>query len=271
MTYDVREVYPNAPIRLVAFEVRHPFSLQSAQDDAISAFQRNLQSFPILEVEETAEVELGPIKARSQRSYRLLTRDRRTSVTIRPTAVVLETSRYDGYQQLRETIAGVLVRLKEDLQIAGVERLGLRYWDEIRVENEIEDLYDFYPYVSEHLLRALEVSRSHPFAEFGADPADYLSSMDLSLADHHKVRLTFGAHSSGQVVHGKGPLAVDPVNVEQPYFLLDIDSYWQPATFEDYDEEHILQLCDDLHRPVRSLFETAITEKLRNDVLRKEP
>lgn len=271
MTFDAQEIYPNAPIRLVAFEIRHPFSLRASQDDAIEAFQKSLGSFPILEVEDTAELDMGPIKARTQRVYRLLTRDRRTSLTVRPTSVALETSHYDGYQKFRERIAEVLARLGEDFQIAGVERLGLRYWDEIRLDGESQDFSAFAPYISEHLLRAMEVSHSEPFAEFEARPVDYRSVLNMELAEQHRIRLTFGASESGQVVHGNGPLTVRSVNVDQPYFLLDIDSFWRPTAFEDYDEAKILHLCDDLHQPIRSLFETSITDALRDDVLRKAP
>ncbi|MCH7583274.1 MAG: TIGR04255 family protein, partial [Acidobacteria bacterium] len=115
------------------------------------------------------------------------------------------------------------------------------------------------------------ITGTEPFAEFGAEVVEFLSRFELRLSDEHRIRLNFGAFKEGQAVHGQGPLAVDPVDTNQPYFLLDIDSFWEARSFEEYDADRILEISDDLHRPVRSLFETSITDRLRDQVLRKAP
>lgn len=268
--FDESEVYPNAPIRLVAFEIRHPFSLRSSRDDAIESFQSGVEGFPILEVEDAAQINLGPLKSKSERIHRLLTRDRRTSITLKPTSMAIESSRYDGYKIFRATISAVLERLREDFQIRGVERLGLRYWDEIRVDGNINEPSDWEDYIASELLYPLKVSGTEPFAEVAAEPSTYQSQIEFRISENHKIRFILGAFPSGRVVHGDGPLTVDPVNTSQPYFLLDIDSFWQTDQFEDFDEESILAHCDQLHGPVRRLFEASITEQLRNQVLREK-
>ena len=54
-----------------------------------------------------------------------------------------------------------------------------------------------------------------------------------------------------------------------PYFLLDIDSFWTPSDdVPVFDEDKIVSVCDDLHSPVRDMFEGLITERLRQEVLR---
>lgn len=50
---------------------------------------------------------------------------------------------------------------------------------------------------------------------------------------------------------------------------MDIDSFWAPSDgFPEFDIEMLLAMCDDLHAPVRSLFERLITDRLRKEVLR---
>ena len=54
-----------------------------------------------------------------------------------------------------------------------------------------------------------------------------------------------------------------------PFFLLDIDSFWQPSEVSPTLElNSVLGELDELHMPVREMFESLITEKLRKEVLR---
>jgi len=55
-----------------------------------------------------------------------------------------------------------------------------------------------------------------------------------------------------------------------PYYLIDIDSAWQGEAPVPPLDRWLLAKLDELHAPIRHLFETAITEELRNEVLRKE-
>jgi len=82
--------------------------------------------------------------------------------------------------------------------------------------------------------------------------------------------LRYGA-TQGWSVDPNGPLRLKSAD-HGPYFLLDIDSYWtSPAELvPEFALDDALMLCNELHSPVREVFEAAITEKLRNDVLRKE-
>ena len=61
-----------------------------------------------------------------------------------------------------------------------------------------------------------------------------------------------------------------PTPVPGPFFLLDIDSFWMPGEGDsEFDVDGLMAISDDLHTPVRELFENLITEELREEVLRR--
>jgi len=50
---------------------------------------------------------------------------------------------------------------------------------------------------------------------------------------------------------------------------LDIDSFWTPEGFiPEFDPQVLVEKSEELHDPLRTLFETVITDRLRNEVLR---
>ncbi|MFC2725538.1 MAG: TIGR04255 family protein, partial [Bifidobacterium dentium] len=68
---------------------------------------------------------------------------------------------------------------------------------------------------------------------------------------------------------GSTPQLRRPLPSPGPLFKLDIDSYWQPDDIPVFDPNRILAIADKLHDPVRSMFEGLITNRLRNEVLRR--
>ena len=53
--------------------------------------------------------------------------------------------------------------------------------------------------------------------------------------------------------------------------MLDFDSFWEPADIPEFDATVLIETCDALRAPVRTLFDLAVTDKLRRDVFMKEP
>ena len=52
--------------------------------------------------------------------------------------------------------------------------------------------------------------------------------------------------------------------------MLDFDAFWEPATIPTWNTTDILDTYDQLRRPVRALFDTAITDRLVKDVFNRE-
>ena len=133
-----REVYKNAPLALVACEVRYP--LADCLDDDLRRLKAVLRDLlPIAKSETVQQIELvggAQPDIKVSKVTRLLTRDRTSSVTVWPDKVIMETTKYPGYDMFRELIDRVVAGVVGTIAPAGVERIGLRYIDEIRPPDE---------------------------------------------------------------------------------------------------------------------------------------
>ena len=134
-----REVYPNAPIVLMAVEVRHPSCelLEPKQVTQLSAHIRESLPLPSEISEVSVVVQTSPNSPPVQQQVvstfpRWTSRDKRTALTIRQDSLVVETTDYGSYDRIR-TLLDVALRARRAVAPpAGVERVGLRYIDEIR-------------------------------------------------------------------------------------------------------------------------------------------
>ena len=136
---------------------------------------------------------------------------------------------------------------------AGVERIGLRYIDEIRVPAENGGSAP----VWNQWVDASLLGPAHIGADLGLAPAVNEGVFVFSGSSDHAVVLRYGAQS-GYAVQSTPDLR-RPLPPPGPLFKLDIDSFWQ---------ELILRQADALHEPVRGVFESVITDRLREEVLR---
>ena len=85
----------------------------------------------------------------------------------------------------------------------------------------------------------------------------------------HALVLRYGAQSDYAVQ--STPDLRRPLPPPGPLFKLDIDSFWQAADeVPEFDAELILRQADALHEPVRGVFESVITDRLREEVLRND-
>ena len=155
-------IYPNAPLAMVAVEVRfpeQPDGVGRRARDAIRAAVR--ESLPLVEniTQEEIQVALGaPIPASVQRRTfpRFVTRDRTTTLVVNETTMILETTQYSGYAGFRPLIETVLDAVARTTQPDGVLRVGLRYIDEIRVPSIKNLPGDWSGYIDSHLLAAVD-------------------------------------------------------------------------------------------------------------------
>ncbi len=274
-----REIYPAAPLRFVAFELTFP-PVPSLQDETAKReiYARLRGTFPIpaatpasmggfsLQLSPTGVAAPAPLRAGSfaglATGLRMMNRDRTASATLNADSILVETSAYVRYEDFREMVRVALEALVAVEELPGVQRIGLRYIDEVRIP-EVERPADWAPYVAPCL--------QGPVSLINADAKVTQGLVEYQLAEQRALILRYGA-TSGWSVDPNGPLRLKSA-ASGPYFLLDIDSFW--SSLEDLVPEFSLDvaltLCNELHLPVRQVFEAAITDKLRNDVLRKDP
>ena len=193
---------------------------------------------------------------------RMLDRRRTLSVSLSPTAVVVETSAYSHFEEFAEVIERTMEALATAAQVAGIQRVGLRYIDEIRVD-DVRELADWASYVNPSLLAGVTLSE-------GLTPLRTEGLAEFDIGNGQRTVMRFGA-MRGWVADPSGPLRLRR-SADGLFFLLDIDSFWQPGDEgpPEFSKEAVLDTCAKLREPIRRIFESSITEKLREEVLRKE-
>jgi len=264
-----REVYPNAPVVLVALELRHPTADPLSPTQRLRIKRRLAARVPIMRngqlTQITAAMQAGGAPAaapevRVEQFPRYFSRDNTAAVSVRAEAVVVETTRYGRWEQLRDLVADVLEARQEVGGIDGIERLGLRYIDEIRVPGE--PVHDWAPWVDPTLLGPAPIGE-----ELGLTTAQWQGVTAFTPARDRTLVLRYGPRNGFAVDPGGDLKRSTPT--PGPFFLLDIDSFWTPSEeVPEFDIKTLLATCDELHAPVRRVFERLITDRLREEVLR---
>lgn len=267
-----REIYPSTPIVLMAIEVRHPQCepLERKQVADWSARMKHLLPLPgeMNEVSFTVEASPDGPPAQQQvvrRFPRWTSRDKRSALSVRTDSLVIETTDYGSYDRMRDLLNVALQARLDVADPTGVERIGLRYIDEIRVPAENGgDAPSWEQWVDASLL-----GPAHVGAELGLAPVANEGVFVFSGVSDHALVLRYGAQSDYAVP--STPDLRRPLPPPGPLFKLDIDSFWQAADeVPEFDAEFILRQADALHEPVRGVFESVITDRLREEVLRND-
>lgn len=258
-----REIYPRAPLRLVAFELRTPtVPTFASPESALPAFEQLKDIVPIIgPANPTIEMGSGDGPPTiTPGPLRLLDRRRQLSIVLGPRAIAVETSAYHRFEEFEKTLERTLDAVSKVADVAGMVRIGLRYIDEIRVEG-VSEPSDWKGLINGALLGAAQLN-----GEFNATSFNGL--LEYALDSQTTVNLRYGA-LRGRVVDSSGPLRIEP-EYDGPFFLIDIDSFWTAPEEElpEFNVDEALEICTRLRLPVRSLFEAAITEKLREDFRR---
>jgi uncharacterized protein (TIGR04255 family) len=249
---------------LVVLEIRHPTAGPLARSAQIQIKQALAKDFPLHRVTTLTTIQ-GTVGGSSDVSYekapKYMSRDQTLSVTFRSEAIVVETTRYVGYQWLRR-LAGLVFKVRQEVDpVDGVERIGLRYVNEIRVPNVGSRLTEWHEWIDPTLLGPAPIVE-----DLGLDTGQMQCVFLLTNAADRAIILRYGLRE-GYAVDPGGDLK-RPSPAPGPFFLLDIDSSWTPAgEIPEPDPDKLPELCDELHSPIRKLFETFITAKLRAEVL----
>jgi len=268
-----REVYPNSPLVLVAAEIRHPKSTP-IDGPAQAQLKRALaQVLPISKPaqrvtvtttgsEATKVIELAP---------RFLSRNGKISATFFSEALILETTSYTQFEDFLSVANLVLSARNEAGSLDGIERVGLRYIDEIRVPQDGGISWSDWvspTLLGPHPLAAglrLEIIESQGLMVF-ASSGEHLTYPG-SDENEHRMVLRYGPGEGYAIELDSELRRSSPA--PGPYFLVDIDSFWTAgATTPEFNELGLTTLLSGLHAPVRALFESLITDRLREEVLR---
>lgn len=267
--YPGREIYPNAPLEYVAVEVRYPYAPRFRQQETLDSVLLDVQDlFPI--IRQQGQIRLagaigGPLTQQVDQVSRAFNRASTTAVLITSTALTVDTTSYTEFENFRAVVARCVQAASEHGSIAAVERIGLRYVDEIRVPSAVADARDWRGWISDDLLAGINLG-----GDAGASLME--GGVQFSTGNERVLAVRYVASPQGTGVIGDGPLRRRHPLTEGPFFALDLDSYWQP-TPEDapaFEPALILDTIDALHAPVGATFQRAITDRLREEVLRRD-
>lgn len=262
--------YRNAPLAYVIFQVVHPVAQPLTRGEEAGLKQALVKALPLQTNETRAELEvIGPLgggqpktEVRTEPLVRYSSRDKRTVVTFLPRSITLETSRYDTWETFRALAKTVLAARMDVAPVDGVERVGLRYFDEIRVPNEEKPEWSEWvnPKLAPPVLATppdrLRVNQQQATIQYSTDEPGVV------------VTLRYGAVVGRSPVAGS--VAQPPMSPDGPFFLLDTDAAWSPGAGEEVpvlEPDTVLRTGDSLHRFVKELFEASLTDRLRTEVL----
>ncbi len=261
-----REVYPNAPVVLVAMEARHPDAALLSPGEQSEMKRLLASSFPLPQPLQNTTITAtpgAPPSIANEAAPRFATRDQTTAVTFGAQAVVVETTKHQTFEHLCELVRVSAEARQKIAPVDGLMRLGLRYVDEIRVPDICGGPIGWGDWVDVSLLGPAPVG-----AQLGLVPEQWQGATVFGRGGGRQMIVRYGPREGFAVMPG-GPLqrSTPPPGA---FFLLDIDSFWV-ATGEvpEFSAASIVELCADLHEPVSRLFESLITDKLRREVLRR--
>jgi uncharacterized protein (TIGR04255 family) len=201
--------------------------------------------FPIPEprptVESETEIRGEEIKQKQQKytSWVFHGKNREKLVSVTPKYLTVERIRYSTYEDVKGDFAAVFAAFTEAYSEAVINRLGVRYINEITLTEGRPTEWD--EYLDKRLISAFgffadreKLSRLFSVAE--------LNYGDLQL------RFQFGMHNPDY-----------PAVIRRRVFVLDLDAY----AIGVVEPKAVGSVIDEAHARIQKLFESSITEKLR--------
>lgn len=263
--------YPHAPVALTVLELKHPQSDFLSRGDLAGIKQKLERVAPLQKAEDVTQVQMlvnpgsGPMSnSRNLTVHRYLSRDKRTSITYSSESVVIETTDYVNWTWFCDLIEIAVAARQEIAPVDGVERVGLRYIDEIRVGNAKPKI-DWREWVAEALVAPEFESVNPPLI-----PLQQQAVVQYAVGqEEDTLTLRYGA-VNGPPAFNTGPnLVRADVPEPGPYFLLDTDSAWTlglGSAVPELDVNYVLNIARRLHGPAEALFEALITPRARKEL-----
>lgn len=264
--YANREVFPNAPLALVAVEVRFTDSPRLRQQQTLDAIAISLEGrFPFVRPlqEQVFQVNLGnpgpgfqPQLEQQQRVV-LTNAGNAESLTIAPSSITYETTAYSEFDELSANVSAAC----EALIGAGVQpallRVGLRYIDEVRVPQLVTDVREWGRWIDSSLVGPLAVGPD------GVAVRNAQGLVTFDLGNGMGLNFQYAALPQGSVVEPQF-LNRRPFK-PGPFFVLDFDGFHEFTNGRaiPLDATVVTEILAAVHIPAGAAFQRAITDEAR--------
>jgi uncharacterized protein (TIGR04255 family) len=260
IVYPSREVFPDAPLALVAAEIRFTDAArlrqQQTKDEVAIALE---ERFPFAEPLQQTDFNLTPIAPPQiqQRIGVVLKNATSTeTLTIMSQSLTYETTAYTNFDDLLEavtTACGALIAAKVR---PAMRRVGLRYIDEVRVPEAITDVRQWGKWIDHRLIDQLDVGPDVP-----ATMTQSVSTYDLGGGKGLNFR--YAALNQGPVVVPK--FLKRPAIESGPFFVLDFDGFhdFTGGQAVSLSSATVRENLSAVHIPCGTAFQRSITDEAR--------
>ncbi|QSR88497.1 TIGR04255 family protein [Methylacidiphilum caldifontis] len=193
--------------------------------------QRMIQEFELAKGPQSLQQRIGT----SERSF-LFAPDRKTLIQVGPHLLVVNILKpYPNWQQFKQRIQKAWSSLQEVVEIRGLERIGLRYINQIEFPTQdsmLEEYLEFYPFIGKKLPK---------------QKTSFIVGSEFSYeADRDRCRV--------QLMPSIGNEKMTAVFLDIDYFL---------ARSRGLEVSAALSWVEEAHNRVEEVFEGCITDKLR--------
>lgn len=260
--YPNREAFPEAPLALVAAEIRLTDVARLRQPQTRDEVTIALEPrFPFAEPLRQTDVNLRPVGPEIQIQERAgMVHKNATStetLTITSTSLTYETTAYTSFDELLDALSVACDTLVAAKVRPAMRRIGLRYVNEVRVPEPITDARQWGKWIDHRLIGQLVV---------GSDDVPAMTTQSVSTFDLGEGRgLNFRCAALNQ-----GPIVVPqflkrPPVESGPFFVLDFDGFHDLTGGEavPLNSEVVREALSAVHVPCGSAFQRSITDEAR--------
>lgn len=249
---------------LVAAEIRFSDSARLRQQPTLDAVTIALEDlFPYAEPMQQTDLNFNLVPGTApqvqQRTGVMLTNAAKTeSLSLVSSALTYETTAYATFHDLLNAVTAACSALVEVNVRPAIERIGLRYIDEVRVPEPVTDGRQWARWINVPLIEHFSV---------GPEDAPVTVTQGMTTYDlgrRKSLNFRFAALNQGPVVV---PQHLIPRREPQvgPFFVLDIDGYQEFAgqVATPLDSEVVRKCLTAVHAPSGATFQRAITDDAR--------
>lgn len=253
-----REVYPHAPLVFVTCEIRFPLAPSLGNDATLESLAAAFsEALPLPdEVPLPAADEAAALLARPERLFRFTNRKRTLSAAVSRNSLSVETTSYDGWWEFKAHVFDAVRVVAAQTRIVGIERIGLRYINEIRVPASFDDSSGWAGWVNPALLDHLRLMPE--------GVPETLTSQVALRRGTAGLLVRYASLRDGGAISDQ-PLRRTVPAREGPFFVIDADSFrvLPDEHMLDFDIQALEPVLDDLHEPLGEVFERCITDRAR--------
>ncbi len=238
----------DAPLVKVIAQVRFPLIASIEKAAFIGGFQEAIRGrYPFLQQAQAQHLLVGADAVQHARGpilWRFHDEANSWRVSLAPSFLALETTRYESRVDLLERLAEIVAALHEHVDPGFVERLGLRYIDHVVGDSVVAELPELVrPEVAGVVATPLAAATRVALSEHAFELPD----------ERGEATVRWGIVPGGSTVD---PAALPPV--EHPSWVLDIDAF--VARQQPFEPEPVMAQAKSLAERVYSIFRWVVTD-----------